>query len=92
MKKIVKGWECTWFSREVFAHEDKKKLANEMGMFFIKKIADIRLDLDNHDNNKLPQTAFLMTSKLILYSSSLFLCLKKKCTTWFEHPVRSLVA
>ena len=73
-------------------HEEKQKLANEMGMFFIKKIADIRLDLDNHDNNKLPQTAFLMTSKLILYSSSLFLCLKKKCTTWFEHPVRSLVA
>ena len=73
-------------------HEEKQKLANEMGMIFIKKIADIRLDLDNHDNNKLPQTAFPMTSKLILYSSSLFLCLKKKCTTWFEHPVRSLVA
>ena len=58
--------------------EDKQKLANEMSMFLI--------------NNKLPQTAFLMTSKLILYSSSLVLCLKKKCTTWFEHPVRSLVA
>ena len=52
MKKIVKGWECTWFSREVFAHEDKKKLAYEMGMFFIKKIADIRLDLDNHDKQQ----------------------------------------
>ena len=52
MKKIVKGWECTWFSRKDFAHEDKKKLANEMGMFFTKKIADIRLDLDNHDKQQ----------------------------------------
>ena len=52
MKKIVKEWECTWFSREDFAHEDKKKLTNEMGMFFIKKIADIRLDLDNHDKQQ----------------------------------------
>ena len=43
-------------------------------------------------NNKLPQTAILMTSKLILYSSSLVLCLKKKYTTCFEHLVRSLVA
>ena len=33
-------------------HEDKRKLANEMGMFFIKKIADIRLDLDNHDKQQ----------------------------------------
>ena len=33
-------------------HEDKQKLANEMGMFFIKKIADIRLDLDNHDKQQ----------------------------------------
>ena len=33
-------------------HEDKRKLANEMGMFFMKKIADIRLDLDNHDKQQ----------------------------------------
>ena len=33
-------------------HEDKQKLANEMSMFFIKKIADIRLDLDNHDKQQ----------------------------------------
>ena len=33
-------------------HEDKQKLANEMGMFFFKKIGDIRLDLDNHDKQQ----------------------------------------
>ena len=33
-------------------HEDKQKLANEMIMFFIKKIADIPLDLDNHDKQQ----------------------------------------
>ena len=33
-------------------HEDKQKLANEMSMFLIKKIADIRLDLDNHDKQQ----------------------------------------
>ena len=32
--------------------EDKQKLANEMSMFLIKKIADIRLDLDNHDKQQ----------------------------------------
>ena len=29
-------------------HEDKQQLANEMGAFFIRKIANIRSDLDNH--------------------------------------------
>ena len=29
-------------------HEDKQQLANEMGIFFIRKIANIRSDLDNH--------------------------------------------
>ena len=29
-------------------HEDKQQLANEMGTFFIRKIANIRSDLDNH--------------------------------------------
>ena len=29
-------------------HEDKEQLANEMGAFFIRKIANIRCDLDNH--------------------------------------------
>ena len=33
-------------------HEDKQKLANEMSMFFIKKIVNIRLDLDNHDKQQ----------------------------------------
>ena len=33
-------------------HEDKRKLAYEMGMFFIKKIANICLDLDNHDKQQ----------------------------------------
>ena len=33
-------------------HEDKQKLANEMGMFFIKKIDHIHLDLDNHDKQQ----------------------------------------
>ena len=33
-------------------HEDKQKLANEMGTFLIKKIADIRLDHDNHDKQQ----------------------------------------
>ena len=33
-------------------HEDEQKLASEMSMFFIKKIADIRLDLDNHDKQQ----------------------------------------
>ena len=33
-------------------HEDKQKLANEMGMFFVKKIADIRSDLDNPDKQR----------------------------------------
>ena len=29
-------------------HDDKQQLANEMGAFFIRKIANIRSDLDNH--------------------------------------------
>ena len=29
-------------------HEDKQQLANELGTFFIRKIANIRSDLDNH--------------------------------------------
>ena len=29
-------------------HEDKQQLANAMGAFFIRKIANIRFDLDNH--------------------------------------------
>ena len=50
-KEIVKSFRLGFFKSPP-PHEDKQKLANEMGLFFFKKIVDIRLDLDNHDKQQ----------------------------------------